>query len=126
MIYKKRPGSNVSLTIIGPEEEQTLHRNPISEILGAMDPMEHLHQALKSQVLGLANQREDPESVDHPTHYRSDSGFEAIDVIEAWDLNFNLGSALKYICRAGLKTSRKEDLQKAIWFLTRELESADN
>jgi hypothetical protein len=126
MIYNKRPGSNVSLTIIGPEEEQTLHRNPISEILGAMDPMEHLHQALKSQVLGMATQREDPEAVDHPTHYRSDSGFEAIDVIEAWDLNFNLGSALKYICRAGLKTSRKEDLQKAIWFLTRELDSADS
>jgi len=126
MIYNKRPGSNVSLTIIGPEEEQTLHRNPIAEILGSMDPMEHLHQALKSQVLGMAAGQAAPESVDHPTHYRSDSGFEAIDVIEAWDLNFNLGSALKYICRAGLKTSRKEDLQKAIWFLTRELDSADS
>ena len=126
MIYKKRPASNVSLTIIGPEEEQPLHRNPITELLGAMDPMEHLHQALKSQVLGMSTGQEATESVDHPTHYRSDSGFEAIDVIEAWNLNFNLGSALKYICRAGLKTSRKEDLQKAIWFLTRELDSTDS
>ena len=61
--------------------------------------------------------------VDHPKHYRSDTGLEAIDVIEAWDLNFNLGNVVKYVCRAGLKdkSDREEDLQKAMWYLTREL-----
>ncbi len=61
-------------------------------------------------------------SVDHPKHYHSETGFEAIDVIEAWDLNFNLGNALKYIARAGHKFDRLEDLSKAQWYLTREIE----
>jgi len=37
------------------------------------------------------------ENVDHPSHYLKDSGHEVIDVIEAWNLNFNLGNAVKYI-----------------------------
>ena len=62
--------------------------------------------------------------VEHPSHYRSDSGFEAIDVIEAWNLGFNLGNALKYISRAGLKDKNREieDLEKAQWYLNREIE----
>ena len=63
--------------------------------------------------------------VDHPKHYRDDSGLEAIEVIEAWDLNFNLGNVVKYVCRAGLKdkADRDEDLEKAMWYLNRELSS---
>jgi hypothetical protein len=63
--------------------------------------------------------------VDHPGHYRKDSGLEAIDAIEAWDLNFNLGNVVKYICRAGLKnnTDGLEDLEKALWYIQRELNS---
>ena len=60
--------------------------------------------------------------VDHPSHYRKDSGYEAIDVIEAWELDFCLGNALKYICRAGLKQDAVEDLEKAEWYLRREIE----
>ena len=62
--------------------------------------------------------------ISHPSHYRSDSGFEAIDVIEAWNLGFNLGNALKYISRAGLKDKNREieDLEKAQWYLNREIE----
>jgi hypothetical protein len=56
-------------------------------------------------------------------HYRAASGFEAIDVIESWNLNFNLGNAIKYICRAGIKNESKslEDLKKASWYLNREI-----
>jgi hypothetical protein len=63
-------------------------------------------------------------SVDHPPHYRKDSGYEAIDVIEAWDLGFSLGNAVKYISRAGRKDPVKtiEDLEKASWYITREIE----
>jgi len=63
------------------------------------------------------------EQVDHPSHYRKDSGLEAIDAIEAWDLNFNLGNVVKYVCRAGLKdnTDGIEDLEKALWYIQREL-----
>ena len=66
-----------------------------------------------------------PDQVDHPSHYRKDSGLEAIDAIEAWDLNFNLGNVVKYICRAGLKDNPDgiEDLEKALWYIQRELSS---
>lgn len=61
------------------------------------------------------------ESVDHPSHYRSDS-IEAIDVIESWQMNFNLGNVIKYVCRAGLKSNDSiEDLRKAAWYLNREI-----
>ena len=54
-------------------------------------------------------------------HYRPDK-IEAIEVIEAWQLDFNLGNVVKYICRAGLKTDdSKEDLQKAFNYLYREI-----
>ena len=61
--------------------------------------------------------------VDHPSHYRKDTGFEAIDVIEAWKLNFNLGNTVKYISRNGIKDPDKyiEDLEKARWYLDREI-----
>ena len=63
------------------------------------------------------------DKIDHPPHYRSESGYEAIDVISAWKLNFPLGNALKYISRAGLKDDAVEDLQKAIWYLQYEIAS---
>lgn len=63
--------------------------------------------------------------VDHPLHYRKDTGFEAIDVIEAWELNFNLGNTVKYISRNGKKDPNKyiEDLEKARWYLDREIKT---
>lgn len=61
-------------------------------------------------------------AVDHPDHYRAATGHEAIDVIEAWRLNFNLGNVVKYISRAGHKVDRLEDLQKALWYLNREVD----
>lgn len=66
-----------------------------------------------------------PESdhVNHPAHYGgADNPYEAIKVIEAWGLSYCLGNALKYICRADHKGSPVEDLQKAIWFINREIE----
>jgi len=62
------------------------------------------------------------ETVHHPAHYRYDT-IEAIDIIEAWALNFNRGNVLKYLSRAGLKSSDSEleDLHKALWYLKREI-----
>jgi hypothetical protein len=59
------------------------------------------------------------ESVNHPSHYQGD-GLEVIDVIDAFNLNFALGNAIKYILRAGHKGDRNEDLRKAIWYLEHE------
>lgn len=64
------------------------------------------------------------ETVNHPSHYGGeDNPYEAIKVIEAWDLGFNLGNTVKYISRAGIKSkdTKLEDLKKALWYLNREI-----
>ncbi len=61
--------------------------------------------------------------MDHPAHYGGDTVYEAIKVIEAWDLDFHLGNTVKYIARAGKKGDALEDLQKAAWYLQRKIES---
>jgi hypothetical protein len=68
------------------------------------------------------------EAVDHPDHYGGkDNPYEAIKVIEAWDLGFSLGNAVKYISRAGKKDPSKEleDLKKAAWYLQRRIEQLE-
>lgn len=76
-----------------------------------------------ARTFGLPTEsRDGPEKVDHPAHYGgADDPFEAIKVIEAWRLGFCLGNAVKYICRAGRKGDVLEDLQKAAWYLNREI-----
>lgn len=58
-----------------------------------------------------------------PAHY-SKLQPEPITVIEGWQLGFNLGNAVKYIGRAGRKPGETalEDLRKARWYLSREVE----
>ena len=59
-------------------------------------------------------------------YYESD-GIEVFDVIEAFDLNFNLGNVMKYICRAGRKTfDPLPDLRKACTYLEREIERLES
>lgn len=66
------------------------------------------------------------EAVDHPPHYGgADNPYEAIKVIEAWGLGFNLGNAAKYVSRAGKKGRKRDklqDLKKARWYLDREIQ----
>jgi hypothetical protein len=64
------------------------------------------------------------EAVNHPAHYQQ-GGIEAIDVIEAWGLNFCLGNTVKYIARAGRKGEMLEDLRKAAWYLNREIKKIE-
>jgi len=60
------------------------------------------------------------KSVNHPKHYNQGK-FEVIDVINDWELNFNLGNVIKYIARADYKGDRKENLEKALFYLKYEL-----
>ena len=61
------------------------------------------------------------DMVNEPPHYKS-GGMEAIDVIEAFFADdFHLASAFKYLARAGKKGDYVEDLQKAAWYLQREI-----
>jgi len=62
------------------------------------------------------------EAVNHPTHYGGGENlYEAIKVIEAWELGFCLGNTVKYICRAGKKDDTLQELKKARWYLDREI-----
>ena len=64
--------------------------------------------------------------IDHPQHYGGEKNpYEAIKVIEAWNLDFALGNVIKYINRAGKKGSKLEDLKKAQWYMNRAIEQAE-
>lgn len=67
--------------------------------------------------------REDPSV--NPAHYVS-NGIEAIDVIEAFNLNFHLGNVIKYVLRADRKGAPMTDLRKALWYLTQEIARRNN
>lgn len=80
---------------------------------------------LKTMAQGLAAemdaaQNAHREAVTHPSHYTSHpSGIECIQITE--HMGFNLGNALKYVWRCDLKTDAIEDLEKARWYIEREL-----
>lgn len=60
------------------------------------------------------------DKINNPPHYtRHPSGIECIQVTEHF--NFNLGNAIKYIWRCGLKGDELEDLKKARWYIDREI-----
>jgi hypothetical protein len=64
------------------------------------------------------------ELVNHPQHYGGkDNPYEAIKVIEAWNLGFCLGNTIKYISRAGKKDDTIQELEKALWYLKREIKT---
>lgn len=62
-----------------------------------------------------------PDIVNHPPHYtQHPSGVECIQIVE--HMSFNIGNAFKYLWRADLKNGRIENLQKAIWYINREIQ----
>ena len=66
------------------------------------------------------------DNVNQPKHYNSHpSGVSCVEVSEHF--NFNLGNVIKYVWRAGLKSDDPvEDLQKAEWYIKRELLRLNN
>lgn len=69
-----------------------------------------------------ANTMNNSDAVNHPKYYQGK--IEVIDFIEDKYLGFNLGNCVKYISRAGKKNPEKllEDLEKARWYLNREIQ----
>ena len=79
------------------------------------------NQSYAKEQLENLEEKEKKEAVNHPSYYKT-GGIEAIDVIEAWDLDFCLGNTVKYIARCGKKSDKVvEDLRKAAWYLNREI-----
>jgi hypothetical protein len=77
---------------------------------------------LKTKAGTYTKKNQTTDNVNHPPHYKA-GGIETIDFIEAKSLNYNLGNVVKYITRADLKGSKLEDLQKAQWYLNREIKN---
>lgn len=77
---------------------------------------------LESDRKFMASQEaQEPNAVNHPPHYnRHPSGVECIDIVE--HMPFNIGNAVKYLWRCGLKNDEVEDLEKARWYIDREIE----
>ena len=63
--------------------------------------------------------KEKSETIDHPKYYGGDTVYEHVKVVKAWGLDYLLGNATKYLCRAGKKSkdTAVEDLKKAIWYI---------
>ncbi len=81
------------------------------DVLFYPDKFEEYHESLPTN-----------DDVNHPSHYTSHpSGVECITITEHH--NFNVGNAIKYLWRAGLKDDVPvKDLQKAVWYIQREIE----
>ena len=80
------------------------------------------HARMSAIVFKNPPERGRQDNVNHPPHYKA-GGIETIDFIEAKSLNYNLGNVIKYITRADLKGNKLEDLQKAQWYLNREVQT---
>ena len=78
----------------------------------------------------LVGRNSDP--VNHPKHYQAPSGIECIDIVR--HRNFDIGNAIKYLWRAGLKQDADktpiekqiEDLRKAIWYIQDEITTLES
>ena len=64
------------------------------------------------------------DSIEKPKYYNI-GDIEVIDFIESWGLNFNLGNVIKYVTRCNYKENKIRDLQKAIYYIEREITRGD-
>ena len=102
---------------------ESTHDTP-REMFGAPRSRKRNVNSLNSESIapGPPNDSADvtQDTINHPKHYTSHpSNVECITVVE-W-MSFNLGNAVKYIWRAGFKGYQIEDLQKARWYVDREI-----
>ena len=91
-----------------------------------MKPMGTILSSFDTHYQKAIDERMAKQEVNHPAHYGGkDNPYEAIKVIEAWELDFCLGNVIKYISRAGKKGEWKhrEDLEKAAWYLDRAIKN---
>lgn len=81
----------------------------------------NLEEHLRNAGIPLRNGKDSVDLVNSPSHYKGKGTFEAIDVIEAFGLNYHLGNVIKYCLRADKKGEPLQDLEKASWYLQREI-----
>ena len=66
------------------------------------------------------------DMVNHPAHYGGDNPMEVINIIDYYNLNFDLGNVTKYVLRCNSKGEKLKDLKKAAWYLQHEINKLEN
>lgn len=79
-----------------------------------------------NRIVEIVEQKVTIEKEKTPSHYDNGKGYDVIDFCNDYKLNFNRGSAIKYLSRAGKKENEIEDLKKAIDFIQREIKYLEN
>lgn len=87
---------------------------------GTRRPLDNIRIALE-----YLKENNPPSDTVKSLSYYNMGDIEVIEVIEDWKLNFNLGNAIKYIARCEHKGTKKQDLEKAKWYIERELQKVD-
>jgi hypothetical protein len=79
-------------------------------------------EAAELEGLVTSGPESEPEElINHPGYYGGDTTYEAIKIIEAWNMGFSTGNALKYLIRAPYKAHELQDLRKAVWYIERRI-----
>ena len=74
-----------------------------------------------NRIVEVLTKKKEQAKTTTPSHYDNGKGYDVIDFCNDYKLNFNRGSACKYIARSGKKDNEIEDLKKAIDFIQREI-----
>ena len=122
-IKRLRKKYNLTQTELANKIDRTLRtvqKYEAGEILPPDDIIYKINDIFGGEFI-IMFEIEEKEMVNHPSHYNMGK-YEAIDVIEDWNLNFNLGNAIKYISRAGHKDDIVQDLKKSLWYIGREIQ----
>ena len=79
-----------------------------------------------NRIIEVLTKKKEQDKATTPSHYNNGKGYDVIDFCNDYNLNFNRGSAIKYLARAGKKDNEIEDLKKAIDFIQREIKYLEN
>jgi hypothetical protein len=79
-----------------------------------------------NRIVEVLTKKKEQSTGSTPSHYNNGKGYDVIDFCNDYKLNFNRGSAIKYIARSGKKDNEIEDLKKAIDFIQREIKYLEN
>lgn len=97
--------------------------NCVCRIPNCVDCNELVNEFTHHHFIRTSTEIDDP--VNHPKHYTSHpSGIECIEITRYY--NFNIGNAMKYLWRHGLKGSTVEDLKKAVWYIQDEIKKMES
>lgn len=126
IVHRYKKESKMPSTLV-PNAQMSLALFSNSQKKEVVDKVAHMEKVLKNQMplteirdgqLRLVKALTD--NVNSPPHYKV-GGIETIDFIEAKSLSYNLGNVVKYLTRADHKGNKLEDLEKAQWYLNREV-----